>query len=127
MFKDDGLPENMICNGTPEQVSGEAARLCQLADCTVQQLKRGTPRSNRAEGNISIAKSEKLLDLKQSNCPMVLWCYAAEGKGKILAITYRNIYPLGGKNYFHCANRKTYRHIGACRNWLVKVGILPGL
>ena len=42
VFKEDGVPDKMICNGTPEQVSGEAERLCQLADCTIQQLKRGT-------------------------------------------------------------------------------------
>ena len=28
---------------------------------------------------------------------MVLWCYAAERRGKILASTSRNIYSLGGK------------------------------
>ena len=87
----------MICDGAPEQVSGEAARLCQLADCTVQQFKRGNLWSNRAEGHVGTVKSEILLDLKESNCPMVLWCYAAERRGKILASTSRNIYSLGGQ------------------------------
>ena len=63
----------MIYNGAPEQVSGEAARLCELADYTIQQLERGTPWLNRAEGDIGIVESEILLDLKESNCPMVLW------------------------------------------------------
>ena len=87
----------MICDGAPEQVSGEAARLCQLADCTIQQIERGTPWSNRAEGHVGIAKSEILLDFKESNCPMVLWCYAAERRGIIIASTFRNIYSLGGQ------------------------------
>ena len=72
-------------------------RLCQLTDCTIQQLERGTPWSNRAEGNVGIVKSEILLDLKESNYPMVLWCNAAEQRGKILTITSRNIYSLGGQ------------------------------
>ena len=38
VFKEDGVPEKMICDGAPEQVSGEAARLCQLTDCIIQQL-----------------------------------------------------------------------------------------
>ena len=97
LFKEDGVPEKMIYNGAPEQVSGEAARLCQLADCTIQQLERVTPWSNRAEGRVGIAKSKILLDLKEWNCPMVLWCYAAERRGKILASTSRNIYSLGGQ------------------------------
>ena len=75
----------------------EAARLCQLADCTIQQLECETPWSNRTEGHVGLVKSEILLDLKESNCPMVLWCYAVERRGKILASTSRNIYSLGGQ------------------------------
>ena len=60
VFKEDGVPEKMICDGAPEQVSGEAARLCQLADCTIQQLERGTPWPNRAEGHVGIVNSEIL-------------------------------------------------------------------
>ena len=91
VFKEDGEPEKMICDGAPEQVSGEIACLCQLVDCTIQQLERGTPWSNRAEGHVGVVRSEILLDLKESNCPMVLWFYAAERRGKILASTSRNI------------------------------------
>ena len=87
----------MICDGGPEQVSGEAARLCQLEDWTIQKIERVTPWSNRAEGDVGIVKSEILLDLKESNCPIVLWWYAAERRGKILAITSSNIYSLGGQ------------------------------
>ena len=71
--------------------------MCQLADCTLQQIEHGIPWSNRAEGHVGIDKSEILLYLKESNYPMVLWCYAAERRGKILASTSRNIYSLGGK------------------------------
>ena len=94
VFKEDEVPENMICDGAPEQVSGEAARLCQITDCTIQQIERGTPWSKRAEGHVIIVKSEILLDLKESKFPMVLLCYAAERRGKILASTSRNIYSL---------------------------------
>ena len=64
VFQEDGLPEKMIYDGAPEHVSGEAARLCQLVDCTVQQIKRVNLWSNRAEGHVGIEKSEILLDLK---------------------------------------------------------------
>ena len=97
VFKEDGVQEKIICDGAPEQVLGEAARLCQLAECTIQQLERGTPWSNRSDGNVGIVKSKILLDLKESNCPMVLWCYDTERGGKILASTYRNIYSIGGQ------------------------------
>ena len=54
----------MICDGAPEQVLGEAVRLCQLADGTVKHLKCGTLWSNRAEGHVGIVNIEILLDLK---------------------------------------------------------------
>ena len=95
VFKEDGVPEKMICDGAPEQVSGEAAHL--LADCTIKQLEPGTPWSNISEGHVGITKSEILLDLKESNCPIVFWCYAAERRRKILASTSRNIHSLGGQ------------------------------
>ena len=61
----------------------------QLADCTVQQLEHGTPWLNRAEGHVGILKSKILLDLKESNCPIVLWCYAAPS-----AVTLDSVYSL---------------------------------
>ena len=64
VFKEDGVPEKMICDGAPEQVSVEAARLCQLADRTVQWFERGTPWSNRSEVHVDILKGKILLDLK---------------------------------------------------------------
>ena len=48
-----------------------------------------------AEGHVGIVKNEISDDLKISNCPMVLWYYAAERRSKILSSTSRNIYSLG--------------------------------
>jgi len=45
---------------------------------------------------VGITKSESKTDLKISNCPMVLWCYAVERRGKILSASTRNIYELYG-------------------------------
>ena len=64
VFKEDGVPEKMICDVAPEHVSGEAARLRQLAYCTIQHLERGTLWSNRFEGHVGIVKINILLDLK---------------------------------------------------------------
>ena len=55
-FKEFGVPDPLIVDGAKEQISGEAKRLCQLADCCVQQLQPRLPWSNRAELNIGILK-----------------------------------------------------------------------
>ena len=46
---------------------------------------------------MGITKSESKTDLKISNCPMVLWCYAVERRGKIISASTRNIYELYGQ------------------------------
>ena len=71
--------------------------MIQLSYCTLEQLERGTLWSNIEEGHVGIVKSEIIMDLKESNCPMVLWYYAAERICKILASISRNIYSFGGQ------------------------------
>ena len=35
LFKEEGVPDKLVCDGAVEQVSGEAAILCQLSDYTI--------------------------------------------------------------------------------------------
>ena len=96
-FKTVGVPPKIICDGAPEQIKGESRRLCNKVDTEIIQLERGTPWANRAEGYVGITKSETKTDLKISNCPMVLWCYAVERRANILSASTRNIYELYGQ------------------------------
>ena len=96
-FKGVGVPNKIVCDGAPEQVKGESRRLCQKCDCEVVQLERATPWANRAEGHVGIVKSQTKTDLKISNSPMVLWCYASERRANILSSSTRNIYELSGQ------------------------------
>ena len=96
-FKTVGVPPKIVCDGAPEQVKGESRMLCNKVDTEIVQLERGTPWANQAEGYKGITKSESKTDLKISNCPMVLWCYAVERRGKILSALTCNIYELYGQ------------------------------
>ena len=96
-FKTVGVPPKIICDGAPEQIKGESRQLCNKVDTEIIQLERGTPWANRAELYVGITKSETKTDLKTSNCPMVLWCYAVERRANILSASTRNIYELYGQ------------------------------
>ena len=71
-FKDVGVPDTLVANGSPKQIAGESRRLCQMVQCHIDQLQPGTPWTNRTKLNIGILKQRTKEDLKASGSPMVL-------------------------------------------------------
>ena len=88
-FKEHGVPIKLICDQASEQVKGTARVLCHDAGCTIYQLEKGTPASNRAERAIKTLKDGSRDDMFQTNSPLSLWCYCVERRGKIINSTVR--------------------------------------
>ena len=108
-FKEIGVPDKLICNRAIEQVKGDAQKLCHDAGCTVVELEKNTPASNRAERSIKILKDETKNDLFKSNSPMILWDYALERRAKIICSTPRPNHLLNGMNpYTKLTGQVTY-------------------
>ena len=57
-FKEIGVPHCLICDQAREQVKGDSKILCHDTGCTVIELEKGTPASNRAERAIKTLKDE---------------------------------------------------------------------
>ena len=95
-FKEIGVPPCIICDSAPNQIQGEARKLCNLCSCTIKSLEKGTPSSNRAECYVGLVKSNVKKDLKMTNSPLVLWDYCVERRCKILSASARDIYLLDG-------------------------------
>ena len=53
------------------QVKGETQKICDQAGCTVIELEKNTPASNRVERAIQELKMGVRQDLKTSSCPIV--------------------------------------------------------
>ena len=53
------------------QVKGETQKICDQAGCTVIELEKNTPASNRVERAIQESKMGVCQDLKTSSCPIV--------------------------------------------------------
>jgi len=101
MFKGVGVPAGIVADGAREQVQGESLRLCQQAGCTVKELEKDTPWSNRAELFIGLGKNGMLRAMKKAASPMKLWCYCNEWYAKVNNVLAKDTYQLHGQTpYF---------------------------
>ena len=96
LFKDTGVPRKLIMDEARSQVKGETRKVCEQAGCTVIELEKETPASNRAERVIQELKMGVRQDLKRSGCPLVFWCYCLERRTLINNYTSRNNFELKG-------------------------------
>ncbi len=65
---------------------------------TLRVLEESTQHADRAELYIGLLKRAISRDMKESNSPMKLWCYAAERRASIMTMTANNLFQLQGQN-----------------------------
>jgi hypothetical protein len=98
--KEVGVPDAIICDKSGEQTSGEVKELCYKFGTTLRQLEEHTPWANKAELYIGLIKRAVLKDLKESDCPLVLWDYCIERRAMINNLTARDLFNLQGQTPF---------------------------
>lgn len=79
-------------------MAGATKKLCDECDCDIRVLEKGTQWANRAEKFVKIFKDAVISDLKESNCPMVLWCYCLQRRSEINNATAADNLALEGSN-----------------------------
>ena len=99
-FKEKGVSIKLICDQASEQIQGAARVLCHDAGCTIYQLEKGTPASNRAEQAMKTLKDGSKDNMFQANSPLSLWCFCVERQLKIINSTVRSN-PLLQNNSSH--------------------------
>lgn len=95
-FKEFGVPRKMIVDGARAETAGETKKLCDQSGCSIHELEKNTPSSNRAERAIQSVKKATKRDLIQSDCPLVFWCLCLERRSKIHNHSVRNSFNLTG-------------------------------
>jgi len=98
--KEVGVPDAIVCDKSGEQTSGEIKNLCYKFGTTLRQLEEHTPWANKAELYIGLIKKAVLKDLKESDCPLVLWDYCIERRAMINNLTARDLFNLEGQTPF---------------------------
>lgn len=84
---------------TREQIlGGDAKKFCDQAGCAIQPLEKGTQFANRAECFVKIFKDAVITDMREPDCPLVLWCYALQRRSEIINATAADNPVLEGTN-----------------------------
>ncbi len=76
--KEVGVPSTLVVDPSGEQTSRQVKRFCHQVGTSLRILEEATQWANRAELYIRIFKEAIRKDLREQNCPMVLWDYGAE-------------------------------------------------
>ena len=97
LFKRDGVPNNLIMDGSKEQTLAKFRTKCRESDCHVKQVEPHSPWSNSCEGTIKMVKQAAGMDLRKSKCPKVLWDDCIERQCYIRSFTAHDNHVLKGE------------------------------
>ena len=93
-----GVPTKLILDPTGEHQSGRVRQFARECSMALHLLEESTQWTDLAEKYIGIIKSAVLKDLRDSFCPMKLWCYAVEYRTAVHNVTARDTFKLEGLN-----------------------------
>ena len=96
--KEVGAPNAFVCDPHAAQKSKEVRAFCHKIGSTLRVLEERTQHANRAELYIGLIKEGICKDMRESDSPLVLWCYAAERRSNIFNLTAKNLFQLQGQN-----------------------------
>ena len=97
LFQRTGVPDNLIVDGSKDQVQGDFKKTCSGAGCRLKQTEPYSPWQNAAEGSIRELKRGAGRKMTKSGSPKKLWDHCLELEGLIRSHTALDIYKLNGE------------------------------
>ena len=97
LFKREGVPPDMICDGSLEQTKGNFSRKCREADCHLQAIEPYSPWMNSCETTIRELKRASSRAMLRTQSPKCLWDDCLELTALIRSNTALDIYDLNGE------------------------------
>jgi len=85
LFKRDGVPPDIVLDGSKEQVLGEFKRKLNKANCYLKMTEPCSPWSQAAEDCIREIKRGAIQKLLKTRCSKVLWNHCIELEALIRA------------------------------------------
>ena len=96
--KEIRAPDAIICNSANEQKSQYLRKFMMDMGTSLRLLETGTPWDNRAELYIGLMKEEVRKDMKEYDCPMILWDYCIERRARVNNLTAKDAFKLKRTN-----------------------------
>ena len=93
----DGVPPEIIVDGSKEQTMGEFRKKAKQMGAHVAQMEPRSPWQNAAEGAIRETKRSSGRKMTKSGAPAKLWDHCLESEGYIRSHTALDIYELEGQ------------------------------
>jgi hypothetical protein len=97
LFKRDGVPPEMVVDGSKEQTLGDFARKCREASCYLKQTEPYSPWMNNAETAIRETKRGSSRKMIKTGSPKRLWDHCIELEALVRSNTALEIYALEGQ------------------------------
>jgi hypothetical protein len=97
MFKRDGVPPEMILDGSKEQVKGGFKHKLKEVNCHLRVTEPYSPWKQAAEGCIRELKQGVSCKMIKTGAPKRLWDHCIELQGLICSHTANDIYATGGE------------------------------
>ena len=96
--KEIGIPYRLVMDPSGEQTSAKAKKTMSDLGIQSQFLEESTQWANRAELYIGLLKQQIRKDMRKSQCPMVLWHYAAWRRSLINNLTPKTLFQCEGRS-----------------------------
>ena len=97
LFKRDGVPPEMVMDGSKEQTQGQFAKKLRDAGCHKRQIEPYSPWMNAAESQIREIKRGSARSMLKQPTPKVLWDHCIELESRIRSCSALDIYQLDGE------------------------------
>ena len=105
--KEVGVPRDLIVGPSGEQTSSEVKRFCHNVAMNLKTLEENAQRANLAELYVGIMKSASNRDLRETGCPLTLWCYATEWRVRVHNVTATKLAQCRRSNPFTATTGET--------------------
>ena len=96
--KEVGVPNAFVVDPHRSQKSDEVRQFCHQIGSTLRILEESTQHANRGELYIGLVKEKVRKDMRATNSPVKLWCYATERQAQIFTLSAKDLFQLQGTN-----------------------------
>ena len=90
--KEVGAPKAVIVDSHGAEKSREVKRFLTSVGTTLRVLEGSSQHQDRAELYIGLMKRGVGKDMRETDSPMSLWCYACERRATIMTLTANNLF-----------------------------------
>ena len=97
--KEVSAPNALIVDPHPSQKSDQVKQFLNKVGTSLRILEESTQHADCTELYIGLLKRGVTKDMKDTDSPMRLWCYAAERRASIMTLTANNLFQLQGRTH----------------------------